>query len=108
MTERRRPPRRGRGQRPPNRSSAETVDEPNPYREDSTGGSPPSADDGSQSMEDTPSPTPSAGANQPDYTPDAPPVNMPSEERASPAETPPPVEQTNGTNVPPRQEYRGD
>jgi transcription termination factor Rho len=35
MNERRRPPRRGRGQRPQDRPAAETNGEPNPYREES-------------------------------------------------------------------------
>jgi transcription termination factor Rho len=34
MNERRRPPRRGRGQRPQDRPAAETSGEPNPYRDD--------------------------------------------------------------------------
>ena len=35
MNERRRPPRRGRGQRPNDRSGPETTSEPNPYRDES-------------------------------------------------------------------------
>ena len=34
MNERRRPPRRGRGQRPQDRPAAEGTGEPNPYRDE--------------------------------------------------------------------------
>ena len=55
MNERRRPPRRGRGQRPQDRPAAEGTGEPNPYRDeaiDSNGG-------------DVPSPTTDASEEQP-------------------------------------------
>ena len=52
MNERRRPPRRGRGQRPHDRTSAEPTGEPNPYREESV----------DSSSTDAPAPPPTASS----------------------------------------------
>jgi transcription termination factor Rho len=46
MSERRRPPRRGRGQRPSERNAVETNGEPNPYREEPAEDGPPASDGG--------------------------------------------------------------
>ena len=106
MTERRRPPRRGRGQRPPNRAAAETVEEPNPYRED-TAGPPSLADDGARPNEDLSPPPESASVGQPEFSPPAPTPSEEPEERGAPPEMPVSPEM-NGANAPPRQDYRGE
>src|SRR5690348_5823693 len=94
MTERRRPPRRGRGQRPPNRTSAaETVDEPNPYREDSTDGAPSTTEDVARPNEDVSPPafeSSNQPAGQPEFNPPTPPPTPPpSSPTASPSSAQP-------------------
>ena len=82
MTERRRPPRRGRGQRPSNRVAAETLDDSNPYRDDAAEvASPP---------ESTPSeapPTVSESRSQPAYSPPPPQSPPPAAASAPPDAT---------------------
>jgi transcription termination factor Rho len=58
MNERRRPPRRGRGQRPQDRPAAETSGEPNPYRDEPVDNSSADAPNSSTggTAEDTPAP----------------------------------------------------
>src|SRR5690349_2771561 len=55
MNERRRPPRRGRGQRPQDRPAAETTGEPNPYRDEAI----------DSNGVDVPGPSTDAGDEQP-------------------------------------------
>jgi transcription termination factor Rho len=77
MTERRRPPRRGRGQRPSNRSASEAPDDSNPYRDDAGDGiaAPPTP-----AAESAPSEAPppvSEARGQPAFTPPAVPSSPP-------------------------------
>jgi transcription termination factor Rho len=101
MTERRRPPRRGRGQRPHNRAAAETLDDPNPYRDEPSGDASPSANHDATPDDREPSapPAPSAeSGGQPTFTPPAPGVER--------APEPPSSGPLNGAA--PRGEPRGD
>jgi transcription termination factor Rho len=127
MTERRRPPRRGRGTRAPNRTAAETLDDSNPYREEPSGGSAAGGDDESSPAPERPPrerPTPEraapaerpaaersapasdgdSGVGEPAFSP-PPPAAEPIDARTS--EPAAPAEPSNGT-APPRYDNRGE
>ena len=72
MNERRRPPRRGRGQRPYDRGTAEATSEPNPYRDESSAGGveAPIETDGARAAELATPPAP-ASVVEVDHTPPA-------------------------------------
>jgi transcription termination factor Rho len=97
MNERRRPPRRGRGQRPQDHPAAETSGEPNPYRDepvDSSSTDAPDANSGGNA-EDTPAPrivTTALDADRPrsseaESAPDTQPAVAPRDDDGAPPRT---------------------